>query len=235
MSIESFDENTFVAFLDICGFKDLMETPGKAEECLDQFFQSVYEEVERSHQRTQKVDCIAVSDCAVAFTRNNPSESIGQQTSFPVEVQRLNSMLIFVKNVARKLVQSDFVIKGSIAYGPFKFENRIEISGIDKVMFIGNAYVDAYRDVEKGRPRLEIGEIRIKPRVKVEEILQRSLRDLEPFSLVTLSRRDYYFYWMLNSIQSKEAFEREFSDRYKRRYEGMISVMRKYTEMSVNR
>jgi len=232
LSIRSFDENTFVAFLDICGFRDLVSTPGRAEKCLDKFYQSVYEEVKQSHQRTQKIDCIAVSDCAVAFSRNNPTPEL--QTSNPVDVQRLKSMLIFVKNVARKIIQNNFVIKGSIAYGRFKFENRIEIPGIDKAMFVGNAYMDAYRDVERGSPRLEIGEIRIKPRAKVEEILQQSPRDLEPFSLVRLDRRDYYFYWMLNSIQSRNDFEREFSDRYRRRYEGMISVIRKYTEMLIN-
>lgn len=233
LSIESFDENTFVAFLDICGFKDLMSAPGKAEKCLDRFYQSVYEEVIRSRQTPQRVDCIAVSDCAVAFARNNHPQE--QQTSAPVDAQRLKSMLVFIKNVARKMVQSDLVIKGSIVYGRLKFENRIETSGIDKAMFVGNAYVDAYRDVEKGSPKLEIGEIRIKPRAKVEDILQQSPRNLEQFSLVRLNKKDYYFYWMLNSIQLRNTFEREFKDRYRRRYEGMISVIRKYTEMPINR
>jgi len=235
LSIESFDEETFVAFLDVCGFKDLMSPLSKAAECLDRFFQSVYDEVRSSHQRSQKIDCITVSDCAVAFARNNTAHE--QEISTPVDVQRLNSMLVLVKNIARRMVQSNFVIKGSIAYGRFKFENRIEIPGIDKAMFVGSAYMNAYQDVENGKPKLEIGEIRIKPRAKVEQILGQNHADenSEPFSLVRLDKRDYYFYWMLNSIQSKDNFEKEFRNRYRRRYEGMISVIRKYTEMPVNR
>jgi len=234
LPIENFNGNTFVGFLDICGFKDMMTSKGRAERCLEQFFSSVYNEVQNSRERDSPIDCIAVSDCAVAFARTNNIISTQAQTPLSlIKARCLSSMLIFVKNVAQRMIQYGVAIKGSITYGSFRFQRRIEISGIDKDMFIGNAYLDAYMDVEKGKPKLKPGEIRIKPRNEVEQILSDSRNDFSLFSLIHLKKRDYYFYWMLPSIHMMNDFENELQDRYKRRYEGVISTIKKYAEMAI--
>lgn len=77
MSIRDFEGETFVAFLDICGFRVMMNNQRKAETTLDDFFRTVYEEVGMSRGRPdmpEVVDCIVVSDCAVAFARTENSE-----------------------------------------------------------------------------------------------------------------------------------------------------------------
>lgn len=235
LSIENFDGETCVVFLDICGFRDMMDTPGEAEKALDQFFNATYQEVDTSQERPYKIDCVAVSDCAIAFARpntpilNNP-KWIQRQSVVSLDGQRLNSILIFVGNVSRKMAHNDFAVKGSIAFGDFKFRRRIEIPGIDKAMFVGNAYLDAYRDVERGRPKLDVGEIRIKPRTKIQEIL-RDASSFEECSRVDLENGDYYYYWMLPSIGSKRDFKTDFRNQYRKRYAGRISILRKYVEM----
>jgi hypothetical protein len=234
LPIEDFNGNTFVGFLDICGFKDMMTTKGQAERSLDRFFTSVYQEVQSFRRRDPSIDCIAVSDCAVAFARTSSTSADQAQESFPlIKAQCLNSILIFVKNIAQKMIRSRVAIKGSIAYGSFQFQHRIEIPGVAKEMFVGNAYLDAYMDVEKGKPKLRPGEIRIKPRTEVEQILQNSGNDFGLFSLIHPEKGNHYFYWMLPSINRIDDFENELQDRYRRRYEGVISVIRRYAEMAL--
>jgi hypothetical protein len=234
MSIQSFQGNTFVAFLDVCGFTELMGSAGQAERALDCFFRSVFEEVQRSHERFQRIDCIAVSDCAIAFARRNETMQ-NQDTHLDNHLrnedsEKLESMLFFAKNVSRKLIQNRILLKGSIWYGEFKFENRIEIPGIDKAMFVGNAYLNAYRDVEQGHPKIEVGEIRLRPRGKIDEIIGENTANGE-IDLLQLKKDDYYFYWMLNSVQPLNAFENAMKDSYRRRFEGIISVIKEYVEL----
>lgn len=229
MSIESFNGETFVAFLDVCGLKDMMNIRGKAEG-LNRFFQDTYEEVERSRERSQVIDCIAVSDCAVAFARTSSSapEAVEMLERPLISAQRLESMLIFVKSVARKMIRNGIAIKGSIAYGSLRYERRFEAHGIVKAMFLGDAYLNAYMDVEKGRPKLKLGQVKIRPKKKVKEILDQESISANEFALIALRKGNYYFYWMLDSIEEKDEFEREFKYNYQRLFDGVISVIRSY-------
>ncbi|MGA2308230.1 MAG: hypothetical protein ABSG57_01615 [Candidatus Bathyarchaeia archaeon] len=228
MSIESFRGDTFVAFLDICGFKSMMKNYAKAGRALDRFFRVVNEEVASSESRTQKISCIAVSDSAVAFVGCNDSErEPSGRMQVMLDAQRLNSLLVFAKNVAREMIQDRIAISGSIVYGPLEFQKRIGGPGMVKAMFLGKAYLEAYDDVEDGRPPLRLGQIRIKPKKKVEEVLAYAhSNNLPELSLISPQNGGYYFYWMLDSISLRRDFDREFNRRYDGRYDSVISVIR---------
>lgn len=83
-------------------------------------------------------------------------------------------------------------------------------------------------DVEKGTPELRLGQVRIKPKKKVKEILDQGLVSSNEFSLIATRKGNYYFYWMLDSIEDKRKYEKEFRDHYQRLFDGVISVMRSY-------
>ena len=47
MALEDFDGDTFVAFIDISGFKELMKQKNRAWKALDKFYQAAYNNLGR--------------------------------------------------------------------------------------------------------------------------------------------------------------------------------------------
>ena len=60
-----FSGETFVAFMDISGFKELMKQ-GKAINALDVFYEAGFDVLENSSH----IEGIFVSDCGIVFARN---------------------------------------------------------------------------------------------------------------------------------------------------------------------
>ena len=75
LSIRRYEGKTFVAFLDLSGFKKMMIADRKkAEKALGRFYQTIYSVAQnnqntRNNTRLLEVDSIVVSDCAVIFSR----------------------------------------------------------------------------------------------------------------------------------------------------------------------
>jgi len=228
MPIESFNGETFVAFLDICGFKEMMNTPRKAESALNSFFQVAYQEAERS-EISQPVNCIAVSDSAIAFVGRDDLRTESGSKSL-VDASRLISMLRFVRNVAKAMINGNVAINGSISYGHLEYQKKYEGARMVKAMLLGSAYLSALSDVEDGKPKLKPGQIRVKPKKKIEELINACSFDSSELSLLMSGAGGYYFYWMLDSMRDKSSFEGEFSSCYSRRYDETISVLKRYAQ-----
>ena len=107
----------------------------------------------------------------------------------------------------------------SIAFGRFSYHQRLEFPGIEKNPIYGHAYVTAYLDNETGKPKLQPGECRIVKKGLPDGCLASNPRIAE-------LRGNAYFYWMVNSQDEIEDFQRRYSDAYQLKYRGMLDALK---------
>jgi len=210
-TIRPYQGRTFVAFLDISGFKKMMER-GEAEAGLIKFYSRIFEVGKQLRVSVNRnfieVDTIAVSDCAVIFPRikdsSNSSERIKGLRSILEFIRRVNSLLILPKDGPQILTTC------SIDYGKFKYENRTEVSDAQEAFFVGKPYVNAFLDNEFGKPRLLQGQCRV---LKDNLGPMASIPWDDPFSLlVSEGRKYYYFYWMVRNREAIKRFKKAYSN-----------------------
>ncbi len=223
MPINNYNGDTFVAFLDISGFKELMRNEKKAWKALDRLYQQGYE-ILRHQDNVCRVEGIFISDSGVLFVRR-----INQAT--PSTSECLKSLLLLIKGINEKMREHDFMLTTSIAYGKFRYQERIEFEGIEKNPIYGNAYISAFLDNENGKPKIQPGQCRI---VKenlpdnVVETLERRQND-EIFRMIRGRDGDnkhYYYYWMRNDPAEIESFEQKYNDAFNLKYAGMLKALK---------
>jgi hypothetical protein len=212
MPIRRYEGETYVAFMDLSGFKEMMKRIEQAANSLDHFYDTVYRVARQFTQKDVKqgilpVNAIVVSDSAIIFSRNSPAEHD--------KIAGLRSILSFIQKVNLKLiVDASLMTTSVIDYGRFKYDDRVEFEGIGKDYFVGQPYIDAYLNNENGKPRIQPGQCRL-------------LKD-------NLSKNYYYFYWMLSGLgrnfEILHRFKQDYADTYQLKYRGMISVLKKYAE-----
>ena len=119
MSISSYEGNTFVAFLDISGFKQMMNSKEKVHDVLNKFYSSLFYSVGdlNSVKDDIKLNIIAVSDCAVIFLSKGVHDNVDEN-------QGLTKLLEFIRKVNGEFVEPHnnypFLTTCSIAYGDFE-------------------------------------------------------------------------------------------------------------------
>lgn len=126
--MNDFDAPTWVAFSDLSGLKAMYaKDPVQATEALNTFYNTVYE----LQDTNNPINSIVVSDCAVFWIdRDNCVADLG-------------TLLAHLKTLHKRLLP-EYLLRTSIAYGHFKYEQRLEMPRIRKDMIIGAAYLDAY-------------------------------------------------------------------------------------------
>ncbi|MCW3989806.1 MAG: hypothetical protein NWE88_07015 [Candidatus Bathyarchaeota archaeon] len=195
-NIEPYTNKTWVAFVDISGFKNEMRKGKRqARKMLNKFHNSIFNNGLLFTNRnpdwnTIELNLLSVSDCAILFTRNQ------NRTSLEIS-KGLATMLLFIKNMNRELIRPPkprILTTSSICYGEFNIEPRTEGSGINKEFFYGDGYVDAYRDNSSQSNKIQPGECRI----KIDENINIDFED-NVFRLLNRERRYYMYYWMLDN------------------------------------
>lgn len=215
MPINNYKGETFVAFLDVSGFKVLMSNDEKrAFDALGNLYQYGYDAIKQN----QSVEGIFISDSGILFVRNIQNK-----------IDRLRSLLTAIKQINQKALTHDIMLTTSIAYGEFSYQDRLEFVGISKDLIYGNAYVSAWFDNEKGKPRIQPGQCRI---VKKNLPFDQNLRNEHDavFRLVEYRSADnehYYFYWNLEDSSWIKDFERKYQDSYNLRYRGMLEALKR--------
>jgi hypothetical protein len=223
MPIHDYDGDTFIAFLDICGFKELMRNPKKAWKALDRFYQYGYD-VLRDQNHGYKVEGIFVSDCGILFVRGQGQITV--QTS-----ESLKSLLSMIKKINEGMSESDIMLTTSIAYGKFKYQKRIEFEGIEKNPIYGNAYISAFLDNESGKPRIQPGQCRIMKENLPEDVSSAIRQEQRNEIYNMISQRDgdakhHYYYWMVNHTDAIVRFEQDYKDAYNLKYTGMLKAIK---------
>ena len=159
MRIENYEGKTFVAFMDISGFKKLMNDRNRALKAMDKLYQYGYDMIDQI-DNTQ-VEGIFISDNAILFVRNSRDK-----------LSCLKSLLSFIRDLNRKMLQHNFMLTTSIAFDDFEYENRRTLRGIEKHPVYGKAYLSAFLDNENGRPKIMPGQCRILKSKLLEEMFE---------------------------------------------------------------
>lgn len=210
MPINNYEGETFVAFLDISGFKEMMQN-GRAAEALNCFYNAGF----RTVRNRNRVEGIFISDCGVLFVRNNQNNLN--------HADDLESIIEVIREINEIMIRNGFMLTTSIAYGDFKYQERIEFTGIQKNLIVGNAYLEAFLDNENGKPKIQPGQCRL-----LEKNLPNRLIN-ERFRMVRKRNENdkhYYYYWMVSAPNEIDRFEEEYKDTYNLKYAGMLNVLK---------
>lgn len=231
MPIEAYHGQTFVAFIDISGFKSMMQNRERARDALSTFFQTGYSVLrkQRNVELRKRVDGLFVSDCGILFSRYNGEN---QYQGLHMK-EALSSILSTIEDISRKLLQADLMLTASIAYGRFDFDERVEFSGIVKNMMFGYAYLNAYLNNEVGKPKLNPGQCRILKENIDEPFLESVMASQDPpFNRVKKNHSDnkhLYFYWMVKKPFEISLFKRKYKDTYNLKYRGMLEALKDFS------
>lgn len=205
MPVPDFNGETFVAFSDISGFKEMMKNQEKAVKAIDRFYSSGYSVL----RQNKGVHGMFISDCAILFVHSNDAHEY-----------KLKKILSVIEQLNRELLPHEIMLTSSVAYGQFSYHQRLEFPGIEKNPIYGNAYVAAFLDNETGQPKIQPGQCRI---------IRRGLPDLDVknFDKVEVSDKHWNYYWMINNMANAQAFNNLYKDAYQQKYRGMYDALRK--------
>lgn len=207
MPVQNFSGQTFVAFLDISGFKDLMNDDRKALDALNELYQSGYNALNYANG----VEGFFVSDSGILFVRTGSIH------------ERLTKIMSVIKRINRQMLRREYMLTTSIAYGHFDYHDKLEFDGIEKNPIYGFAYVQAFLDNETGRPKIQPRQRRLITR-NIPEELDFSHAD---FSLFRQKGNHHYYYWNVDEPDQIDTFENEYNESYKLKYTGMLKALRR--------
>jgi hypothetical protein len=160
MPIKSFDGTTWVAFVDMCGFKQMMKQRSKvkARRALERFYKTVYNVNKLYHDaypdghtdRSVFISSLIVSDCAILFIDNSHAAA---QNQLDAKNRDLRIILWAIEAINRVLIGGKelpwIMTKSAVAYGDFVYENRTENLFTEKNFFYGHTYLKAFFEEEK--------------------------------------------------------------------------------------
>ncbi len=193
----SFNDWTYVAYSDLCGFKKMMKTREEAYEALNYLFESVFGLL----QDRQSVKALAVSDCVISWA----------------EDKQLNSIIDFVDSLHRKMIHKRYLMRTTIAYGQFEFQERIQLKNLSKQMIWGGAYLAAYL----GNEKVEVGGIGLLDGEHVPNT-EASLRDWRWKKRSRKNETLHEYYWAANSRDDiRQIDEAKRLRREHEQYEGL--------------
>jgi hypothetical protein len=212
MPINSFYGMTYVAFSDLNGFREMMRNHEKAANALDKFYKTVYALKARPEYSIMRT--LAVSDCAISFIDN-----ANTRDSLPL-------MLGFLKELHTEMIKDEYIITSSVAYGQFYYQERVELTGLDKNMLYGGAYLKAY--INNGKCH-EGSIVIVCDENDKSDILQSAGTYREFLKDYRRGIKGLNFYWAVSSAADIDNFEAAYHDTYNLKYKGMISVYKKYS------
>ncbi len=200
-----------------------MKTEEVALNALNRFYSCGYLQLHNQNsQNNIRIDGFFMSDCGILFIRNLYNNLI----------QGFSLLLNTIKQINYEMLRENFILITSIAYGQFKYENRLEFVGIEKNPIYGNAYISAYLDTERGNPKIQPGQCRIVSKNLPIEIINKIKQNNPsiPFNIITTRkgvRKHFYFYWMVQNESQIAEFEKSYRDSYNLKYSGMIRALKK--------
>ena len=199
--LNKFSGQTFVAFIDICGFKAMM-SENKAFDALNKFYQIGYDEL----QACGDINGIFISDCGILYVTRDTSKK-----------EKLEILLRIIRLINLKMLEANYMLTTNIAYGDFSYQERIEFNGISKNLMMGNAYVKAFLD-SQAKPKIDVGECRIL-KDNIEE-------DFFKNPHLCPRGKYYYYYWNVEDPEKIDLFRKDYKDS---RYIGALQILKNYS------
>ena len=219
MALENIDGNAFVAFTDIAGFKKMLINGNKAAEALNYFYNCGYDVLKDN----LLVKGLFVSDSGILIV---PCDS-----TYKMKLKdNLRALLKVIKELNIKMLDKNYMLTTSIAFGHFKYENRLEFPGISKDMMLGHAYLNAYLDNENKTNKLEPGQCRIvcdnDKAVDIEGIANEI--EKEYVLKVVEEEKRIYFYWCLKNMNDVELLRTKYQSAKNSVYEKELEILKKF-------
>jgi hypothetical protein len=223
MSIQNYNGETFVAFMDLCGFKELMRNEDKAWKALDKMYSTGYQ-VLKNNNNQSLIEGLFISDSGILFVRRNLQHDIS------IELD-LYPLLSVVKKINEWMLNDDLMLTTSIAYGQFRYQERIEFVGIEKNPIYGNAYVSAYFDNVNGYPKIQPGQCRLVKR-GLPSICNEDNINIGQYGNFIRERagdsQHNYFYWNVENPDEIENFEERYKDSYNLKFQGILKALKRH-------
>jgi len=230
--IENYNDSTFIAYLDISGFKELMKKDDEARDALDYLYNRGYEYLDNHNNNVNNTPIVGlfVSDSIIMFPRLSENSYVSEN---------FNLLLNIIKKLNIDMIRRNWMLMTAISYGEVQYEKRIETKNIRKEPVYGNGFVKSVL-AHEALPNMLPGQCRI-----VIENLPRQIRncinsDLFSFRMIKSIDDDdnhLYFYWMLNEPNEindfeikykrvEEEFQKEFNNIRDKMYSNYVKVLK---------
>ncbi len=124
----------FVAYIDILGFK-AMVSKRDAGDKLRRFYQSIYNLWAKkglAYEYSTEINGLVFSDSLTIHTRDSSQASLDKILKFIRELYKIS------------LFEHGIMLRGGLAKGEFNAEDTVGFSNLDKNLFFGQAFIDAY-------------------------------------------------------------------------------------------
>jgi hypothetical protein len=199
--MKNFEENTFVCFIDISGFKvELQNNLHSAGNMLDIFYSAGYNVL----QEHKSLNGIFVSDCGIIYPHT------GTITN------RLENLLLAVKKINQRMLESNYLTTASIAYGFLEYRRKFVFNRMKKNAIIGSGYLNSFLDNEYIQPKLKPGQVRVTKQLddvmNAENLFHNIKFNRKQTKLLKETETHYYFNWLSENIEDEEYIERAYFD-----------------------
>jgi len=234
MPIRDFRGKTFVSFMDISGFKDMMKRGDLAWRNLGHFFDTGYRALLSTRDNTYSIEGLFVSDCGILFvnTRDVPEED--KNIDNP---EALKELLKVVKDINKRSIDQGYMLKTSISWGEFRYENKIVFEGIEKNAIYGGAYRTAYEDNEVNKPTIKPGICRLPIELMPTNIRayldNHDLVNDDIFKYIKKVKKHYNYYWMCSNNYPIETFEKRYDSANNLIYKGYLVALKNVSTIQV--
>lgn len=134
LRIKEETEDRFVAFLDVLGFKELVNKNNLND--LDSYFSKLTDVLYTLHSKSEKIDSIIISDSIILMA--------------PPGLQGFKELIKAIQTIQSQLLWRKIILRGAVSYGPLYFNE-------DKNIIVGKGYIRAYLlEQEASFPRVII-------------------------------------------------------------------------------
>jgi len=216
----NFEGKTFVAYIDISGFKEFMKSKKKAWNALNSLYQHSFDILKDNEELVG----IFVSDCGVIYVDNEIMDM----------KRKLKCLLNAIREINEMVLQDGFMLTCSIAYGEFEYKEKFTFKRMEKSAFQGNAYLNAYLDNEKGNPKIYPGQTRLVIPDNLSSDIEFCdlLNDIESnnqfdeiLKFIKKIKKHYYFYWMLNDPLKIDEIDNKYKEIYTSKYDQIRNML----------
>lgn len=225
--LNPFRGKTYVAFIDISGFKQYIDE-NRAEEVIGSFYQYGADAINNIESDNQ-IGGIFVSDCGILYVK-----------SLPITFSSFSTILNVIKKINISMISNDHLTTCSIAYGDFNYQPRVSSESYRKNALYGKGYVNAFSDNEYGVPKIKPGNCRILVS-GLPFSTQRTEGTAEHFyipnfdtlfyNLPLIKSRDekyLYYYWMLDGPNKIDEYDENYKEIEDVKYKRLKKMIKNY-------
>ena len=225
MSVPAYYGKTFVGYLDICGFKQMMSDKEKLKNVMNKFYSTLFSAVNEVNSQSiiTKLNVVAVSDCDILFLSKGKRKDVDQEIG-------LSKLLKFIRYANRQFIDNDspFMTTCSIAYGEFNYQDRKDWRHVRKNCMTGSAYVESYLDSRLEKPKIKPGQCRIiKSTLSVNFIhrLKEKKVKNDDYKMLKSAGNHYNYYWMCENPESIRFFKSRYDKAFEHLYDDVIEAL----------